>query len=1258
MTRRSRLLAGIPAMALLLAALPAAAQVLAVATPSGSEKAIAALMEQANYWRLQNRPDQVVRTLERVLTVDPRNPEALASAAQAHAQLGNRAAADALMARLRAASPADQRLQETDVTVRAATIDQNALLEARRLAQAGRGEDAVAQYRELFRSPTPPDAYAQEFYATLAGTEGGYEEARAGLSRLVERSPSDARLQLAYAQVLTYRDATRADGTARLRRLATAGNAGGAATAAWRQALLWAGPNPAVVPELEAFLERNPNDAAIVQRLAEIRAPQPAGVPDEAATARQRGFDQLNANRARDAGREFEAAIAANPEDADAIGGLGIVRLREGRYGEARSLLERAIRLDPAKRAQWQKALDGAGYAADLASGRGQLQAGDLDAAEQSLRRALSRDAADRADAEALLGDIALRRGDYAGAETRYRAALARRPNLGAATSGLYEVLQQQGRFAEAEALQGRVRQAANEAGTNAGRAAQLRAEAQRTNDPEDQVVRLREALSLDPGSPWIRLDLARLLSRQGQQMEARELMGALGAAGGAEGLHAAALFAEEDGRPNDAAAYLNRIPARQRTADMNRQMASSRVAAEVDRAVSTWRMGARAEGRAALVAIAARPDPTGGAGALAVRALGTLGDAQGAAEAGRAAVSANAGAPAAARLAVAGALLGAGAEREAVQIARSVESQPGLSAEDRRQAAALQAGFAIRAADKLNEQGNQAAAYEALAPVLGRDPTNPAANLALARLYQGARQPDQAAQVAEAVLGRDPRSMDARMAAVDAAIAQRDWSRAEALLVEARAFNPNDARVPLMEAKIARAGGNSGRALRALERAQDQLRSQGKVVQVSATTVGGPGNPFRGVVPGGASSAVVPGLDPLANEVARELASVREEASGRIQGALAMRFRSGTGGLDRLSDVSAPVSASLPVGALGGRFTATMTPVTITTGQLDNGNLSTLRSFGTNMLVPELRQPTGQPNGPSQATRDRYTPRDDTATGVGLGLAYSRNAFTADIGTTPLGFREQNVIGGVEIVPALTDTLKLRLTGERRPMTDSLLSWSGMRDVNTGRTWGGVVRTGGRAQLEVGTQPVSFYVGGGYSALDGTQVAKNSRIEAGAGASWVIYREPNEELVAGMDLVYFAYDKNQRLFSYGNGGYFSPQSYTAALFPLDWRARSGNLAWRLGGTIGYQAYREDAAKYFPLDGAMQAQADLAAASDTTLRSTLPSSSNSGVSGGVRADLEYTVTPNLRIGGLLRYDRTANWNEARGLVFARYRFDR
>ena len=294
------------------------------------------------------------------------------------------------------------------------------------------------------------------------------------------------------------------------------------------------------------------------------------------------------------------------------------------------------------------------------------------------------------------------------GAEARYRAALARRPNLGTATSGLYEVLQQQGRFAEAEALQGKASRAASEASGNAARANQLRTEAQTANDPEDQILRLRQAVELDPGSSWARLDLARALSRQGQQVEARALMEPPAGTTNADALYAAALFAEEDGRAADSAGYLGRIPARLRTADMSRQLARSHAAAEVDQAASLWRSGRPAEARAALIAIAARPDPSGGGSATAIRVLGGLGDRAGAAEAGRAAMAANPNAPAAARLAVGSALLGAGAEQEALQIARSVGSQPNLSAEDRRQAAALQAGFAIRTADRLNEQGTR----------------------------------------------------------------------------------------------------------------------------------------------------------------------------------------------------------------------------------------------------------------------------------------------------------------------------------------------------------------------------------------------------------------------------------------------------------------------------------------------------------------------------------------------------------------------
>ncbi len=1250
MTHRNRLLAAVFGAAL---SLPVAAH-------AQDTRGVQALLDQANYWRLQNRPELVVRTLERVLAVDPRNADALAGAALAQAQSGNRSAAEAYLSRLRQVAPNDPRVAETDINVRAATVDQGALAEARRLAQAGRTAESIARYRELFRGNQPPDAYAVEFYQTLAGTEGGYAEAQAGLQRLSGRFPQDQRLQLALAQTQTFRDSTRSDGITRLRQLAQNPEVATAANAAWRQALIWQGNNPAVIPEIEAYLQRFPNDTALVQRLEEVRN-SPAGRPDPAAEGRIRAFEALNAGRLGESRRDFEAAIAANPDDSDALGGLGVVRLREGRFGEARTLLERAIAANPDSRQQWQQALDGASYAAELAAARSALARGDLNTAETNLRRAIARNTGDRADAEALLGDLALRRGDLAGAESRYRAALARRPNLGAAASGLFEVLNQQGRFAEAEQLRGRLGVGGGDPSQQ--RSAALRAEAQRSADPNQSAALLAEAIRLDPSNPWARLDLARMYARMGRGAEGRQIVEGSGVST-PDQLFAAALFANEDNRPEDVQRYLSGIPVRLRTPDMNRLLAGARTDAEARQALALYRGGRRAEGRAALVSLAGRPDPSGATAASAIRTLGVANDRAGAAEAGRAYINSNPSSGAQARLAVASALLSAGATAEATALSRSVEGAPNLSVEDRRQAAALSTGLAIQSSDRLNERGQQAAAFDVLAPALQNDPGSVPANLALARLYQGAGQPTQARQITEGILQRDPRSVDARVGAVEAAVAAGDFRRAEALLVEARALNPGDPRVSLMEARIARASGNSGRALRALELAAEQRRAQGIVADAPGTGVGGEttgafDNPFRRVSRAGAlgGSSLVQ-TDPLSGEIARELSQVREETASRLQGGIGFRSRTGTGGLDRLEEYSAPIDFSTGVPRAGGRLTFSVSPVAITSGRLDASSSTLLRTYGTNALATALQQNASQNTQLTQAVRDRFSPRDTSVQGVGLGLAYSRGAFAADVGTSPIGFRRQNILGGIEIAPAITDNFRVRGILEQRSVTDSLLSWSGARDPNTGRSWGGVVRTGGRVQLEYVTGPVGVYMLGGYSTFTGESVARNNRFEAGAGAQYTVWRLPDEELTVGADLVYFGYDNNQRLFTVGNGGYFSPQSYFAVNLPIDWRARSGNLAWRLGGTIGYQSFRENAANFFPNDPALQRQLELQLASDTTARAIQPARSESGVIGGIRGDIEYAVSPNLRIGGLIRYERTANWEEVRGLAFARYRFDR
>jgi tetratricopeptide (TPR) repeat protein len=436
---------------------------------------------------------------------------------------------------------------------------------------------------------------------------------------------------------------------------------------------------------LEAFLAVRPDDAAIRARLAEVRDPTRRAA-EAAAGPRQEGFDQLQANRLAVAARSFEAAIAANPNDADALGGLGVVRLREGRAAEARDLLNRAIAADPSRAQNWRQALDGASYSLELAEGRALLRRGEIDAADTVLRRAVARDAADRTDAEALLGEVALRRNDNTGAEERFRAALARRPGFAPAEQGLEQALRRQGRTAEADQIARRIRAAqpaGGGGGGTGGNAGRLRAEAARAPDSATAAALLRAALAEAPNDPWVRLDLARALARQGQGSEARAIIEAPLTEGraGPDAIFAAALFAEEQGRVADAASLLARIPPGRRSPDMARLAARTRVAAEVDQAAAAA-AGGGFEGRQRLLALAARQDPTGATAAAVVSAFGRLNDPRGAEEAARVALAVNRNPSASARLAIAGALLGAGSEQSAAALARGLEADASLPAE------------------------------------------------------------------------------------------------------------------------------------------------------------------------------------------------------------------------------------------------------------------------------------------------------------------------------------------------------------------------------------------------------------------------------------------------------------------------------------------------------------------------------------------------------------------------------------------------
>ena len=1392
------------------AAQPAPAAEAPAAAPAPAETALSVLLEQANYWRSQQRLDQAIASLVRAQKLAPDNPDLLALTAQVQNEAGNRQAAAAALAKLRQVAPNDPRVATIDQGMRVGTIPQETLTEARRLAQSGKQADAVDRYNRAFKGNAPPDAFAIEYYQTLAGTEAGWPTARDALAKLVRQSPNDLHTQLVYAQVLTYREPGRLEGIKRLEALAQNPEVAEQATQSWRQALGWLPDNKDATDPLNSYLALHPDDSTISAKLAAARNPLLKASPAE--RARIEGFAALDKGKLGDAATQFQQAIDTDANDADATGGLGLVKLRQGKFADAKTLLGHAIALDPEHKGRWQAAL---AAAANPGGGPNPAVAlinhGDFAGAQRELEHQIAR-GGDVAGLQVMLADAQARQGKLDEAEASYRAALARAPNNPQGLVGLAGVLSRQGRAQEASDLLDRAQATGNSKLVGQARALQLREQANAITDPATQEGLYRAAIAADPDNPWLRLDFARTLVKRGQVPQARSAMAdVIDNHPSSDALRAGIIFANETSDPDAAATLVARLPPTLRTPEMR----SLQAQADLQRQIGAALVLPAEQARQRLLALAAAADPDGARGAATARALSEIGAKASAREAIVAAQASTPGQGPAARLRYAGALLDIGEAAAASSMLAQVGAGAGLTPQQRQDMIQMQAGLAVRNSDQLNEKGKQAEAYDQLAPLLAQAPQNPDLNLALARLYQGAHNPREALQISEGLLHRDPGNLEARRGAVSAALALGDRARADALVQEGLQRTPNDPKVWMMSADVARAGGNNGRALRDLQRARDLrlqqlgyaggqtatatlpdaslrpgavpifppaapaptsrqtplsttadagsdggadlgsdggadqptdlsqppvLRSPPPVLRqpVEAPDVQSPfapqrvsavgtaptyqpqgtfaqsrlpdasadqlnlqqlghapdpaifgrtppppavfqppvqsppaaqfaqsqgyyNNPFR-VAPGAGQSdpTAIPAVagaaaaDPETAEIERSIMALRDTVAPSVQAGFGFRSRSGDSGLDQLTELTTPMEATFSPGGRG-QLKLTVTPTLLSAGTL-GGTASNQQRFGTNALALSTSSAT------SLTTLNGPGPGDQNAQGVALDVGYTVGSFSGDVGTTPLGFREQNVLGGVEWAPALTDHVRLRLTAERRALDDSLLSYAGVVDPRTGTKWGGVTRNHGRANLEFTAGQAQFYVGGGGQALNGTHVASNTETEFGAGGSFPVWKTPTQEVRVGLDLVYFAYQKNLRYFTLGQGGYFSPQSYAAALIPVSYKEQiDDDLSYEIGGAAGIQSYHENSSNYYPSDPQLQAQLVAQQDNPNTAASGVltqyPGQSKAGFSGNAHASLEYRVSPSLHVGGRVGYEHSGNFDDASGVVFARYLFN-
>ncbi len=1194
-----------------------------------ADDAINLLLQKAEYWSRRDRPDLAREALNTILATDPGNTQALARLAELEADQGNRARADSLLGELARQQPAGGEAQRAaSQAVNLATNRQALLTEARRLARTGDAAGAVAKYKESFGGPEVPAGLALEYYQTLAGTPAGWEQARDGLARLADAPKAGQPEKLAYAKVLTYRESSRRDGIARLSALAQGGPLSPDAKGAWREALIWLEAQERDRPLYDAYLAMVPGDKPVADRLAQ--ATRPVSV---AGRSRAGGYAALDKGDLASAERQFNAALSEDAKDAEARAGLGLVRLRQERFGEARDLLEAAAKAAPNEAAKWRAALDSAGFWQSMAQARSQRDAGRLEEAATKVRALTARGGADGRAAWLLLADIEDRRGDKVAAERAWHTVLAADPNNADALNGLAGSLLRQGREGEARDLLANLSPAvaARLPSYPRMRAGIIRADAMAkaaAGDAAGARSLYAEALAITPGDAWLRLDYARLLLRQNEAAMAENLMAlALPETGPADAaaLNAVALFESE--RRNWAAVgpLLDRIPAREMTPELR----DLRQRAQMEAAIAeAKRFGPMARDRLLALRAQATGPETRGALAAALADAGAMpeGLALLRPELLRPQVSP------AAQVQYALLLLKAKQRPDAAAILRQLDMRADLSATEREAVDALRTAMAVDSADEARQQRNYADAYDALAPLFRDRPSDPVLTQALARLYQSADRPGEALALYEGLLRREPDNVDAAQAAADVALAAGKPARAQAIVSAALRRAPDDAALMLRQAQLLRADGNDRAALASLNRARNErlaaLTDSGSAPQTAAN------NPFRNKMD--TAAPAVP-EDGLLVAIEQEREATRTALAPQLFAEGGLRTRSGSGGSSRLMEITATAGASLPLFG-GDRLTAKATAVRLDAGGFGNG-AEAWRLFGSGMF---------------RSVEDALKPADQQDQGVAFNLAYQRGSLQLDIGSTPLGLEKTRLEGGISWQPHLTDALQLRLKAERRPVTDSLLSYGGARDPLTGERWGAIDSTGGSIGAVYDTGLIGFYADVSYADLKGINVANNDKLEASLGGFLRLLRTPTSELTLGANLTSMSYDRNLRHFSFGHGGYFSPQEFYAVTFPVEYRGQEGDLKYSLGAGIGMRYFREDGVELFPTDSnrqkALLALVPDRAKTDPAFATGYAGQSSTGIGYNLEGSLEYRLATGIALTGTVKLRRAADWTEGAGLV--------
>src|SRR5690348_15959052 len=408
-------------------------------------RAVDILLGKARSLEDRGRMDLAAENWRQVLLVNPNQVEALSGLARYAKQRGDTREEISRLDRLRALSPRDADDVERMRVITSA--DRSRLDAAGRLAMQHQPDEAMKIYREVFGNEPPPSGiWAARYYDTEAASSGGRSQAIAQLRQLCARHPENQVDRLRLARILTYDPQTRMEALRLLESIYDPSTVGDA-RAPWRLALLWEKDNLAIQASLQAYLKRYP-DADLQNIQAALTQRQERAIRD---AGEEHGYQALHKNDLAAAEASFENVLRRTPKDANAIAGLGFIRLKQNRFPEAISLFDQAHALAP-ERGDIVEGKENAQFGLNMQQAAAALGQNRLPAAQDAYQAALGLRPNDE---QALLGmaNVLVREGRPADAEVRFGQVLRQAPNNAEAKAGLAFLRLNQKKFQEASAL-------------------------------------------------------------------------------------------------------------------------------------------------------------------------------------------------------------------------------------------------------------------------------------------------------------------------------------------------------------------------------------------------------------------------------------------------------------------------------------------------------------------------------------------------------------------------------------------------------------------------------------------------------------------------------------------------------------------------------------------------------------------------------------------------------------------------------------